>query len=266
MEHQTPLLKLLYWDQGDKPPVYSAARHTVLIEMLDQFVREQQLDLQYFRDRSLLPPNLARGDYSTWPAFDFKEDAAAAPAQWNLKDTGVLYWNSGGYPMNAGWDLGSLKTQALIIVPGVHYPSNGSSRKGIFAGAVAPPAFLPSYNSIPPSAYFGLLDAGTKFAIYKSDNSGPPAAMTKIADDVDPTWSQSFLTSSQGLSYGMALFLDGSAHVQKLFARIGSSSWIQLLSEADASIASFRYLGIFHSLAQATGFDWFNGPPIIFTN
>jgi hypothetical protein len=250
------------WDQGDVPSVYNADKHNENWDAIDRALAEMPLDLKRLRDLSKVPANLLVGDYSSWPAHDFENVTGAPTTFLGQFDTAVKVYGGGSPKLNFGWDLGALKDEVLILVPGVFTPSQNTCIRGLFTGKTVPPAVVAD-ESIPPDAYFGVLDRGNnRFALLETDGAG---SFSELANDsnLDGTSISSMYTNNKLECFGMALYVNRLTPVQKLFLKIAPGTWLEVLSTADATVTGFRYVGIYSENATS-GYDWIFGPPVVF--
>lgn len=262
---ETTYYDLHKWDQGDVPATYTAVKHNENWDALDVALAEADpLNVKRLRDAlgANFPATLLKGDYTTWPANDFTRVTGSPTTFVTVYDTATKIYGSGSPKLCYGWDLGSLKDSVLIVVPGVFTPSQNTCLRGLFAAKTVPPAVVAD-ESVPPDAYFGLLDRGNnRFSLWETDGAG---AFTEHAEDsnTDGSSVSSFYTNNKLENFGMALYVNRLTPVQKLFLRVAGGSWVEVLSTSDATVTGFRYVGIYSENATS-GYDWVFGPPVVF--
>jgi len=170
----------------------------------------------------MLPLIQANPDIPAFDDFDGADLTITNSVAKSTSGSAVVAWS--------GWDLSASKEKLLMTT--YCHPSLSD-----WIGIGCHDGTLPT--GVLEDSYMGLLYGqatwtalakytGTAWGVVGSD-------ATIFQDDVATT----------GI-WGIAMYVDGSSNVQKLFVKSGSAQWIQILSTSDATHSSFQSIVLFN--------------------
>jgi hypothetical protein len=187
--------------------------------------RDWSLGKKFFKANGILPAVPVREDLHIFPAPDFTNLNGGSMS----RSEGVADYTVGN-PGNFGWDMGSLKSEVLIIAS----QRTRQTSMGLFLSSA-----LPSAGDPPNGSYifiFGQSGSGG-VEIYKraSGSYTSLGGNTKYVQD---------FSNSQGVP-GVAFYYKDSSDVLKVFIRFGNEDWGKAFEITDSSFTTMRYAGIF---------------------
>lgn len=188
----------------------------------------------FFTAQGLLPSTIIREDLYTWPAADFSNLNGGTAGV----TSGRLRFTQSGNPACLGWDMGASYAKTLIALGGLR-------PVGFNAGIFLSRTVGGPVTTEPKDGFLAVMGTGGTF-LYRSTGGGVQTLQVTEA-------ALSSSLSTAGADNAMALAYDGTT--VKIFVRYGSETWIQAISQADASFANFRYAGI-HLSAPGSAVIW----------